>query len=90
MLRFGEREIAKEKFYEVKIPIKSNSKYLTGYLDKDIRPLVLVMPKMIGYVDTFKVGDKNIKLMSFRIDNEKLFETYKTICINIENFNNFE
>ena len=90
MLRFGEREIAKEKFYEAKIPIKSNSKYLTGYLDKDIRPLVLVMPKMIGYVDTFKVRDKNIKLMSFRIDNEKLFETYKIIWINIENFNNFE
>ena len=36
MLRFGEREIAKEKFYEAKIPIKSNSKYLTGYLDTDI------------------------------------------------------
>ena len=48
------------------------------------------MPKMIGYVDTFKVGDKNIKLMSFRIDNEKLFETYKITWINIENFNNFE
>ena len=90
MLRFGEREIAKEKFYEAKIPVKPNSKYLTGYLDKDIRSLVLVMPKMMGYVDTFKVGDKNIKLMSFRIDNEKLFETYKIICINIENFNNFE
>ena len=29
---------------------KSNSKYLTGYLDKAVRPLVLVMPKMSRYV----------------------------------------
>ena len=26
------------------------NKYLIGYLNKDIRPLVLVMPKMSGYV----------------------------------------
>ena len=29
---------------------KTNSKFLTGYLDKVIRPLVLVMPEMSGYV----------------------------------------
>ena len=29
---------------------KTNSKYLIGYLDKAIRPLVLIMPKMNGYV----------------------------------------
>ena len=51
---------------------KTNSKYLIGFLDKDIRPLVLIMPKMSGYVKTFKVEDKNNKLMSFRIDDEKL------------------
>ena len=57
-----EREIAKEKFYATKRPIKiwdvevdnvvisisaktkTNSKYLIGYLDKAIRPLVLIMP----------------------------------------------
>ena len=37
---------------------KTNSKYLTGYLDKDIRPLVLIMPKGSGYAKTFKVEDK--------------------------------
>ena len=57
-MRFGEKEIAKEKFYAAKKPIKiwdvnvdnivisklvktkTNSKYLIGYLDTDIRPLV--------------------------------------------------
>ena len=29
---------------------KTSSKYLIGYLDKDISPLVLIMPKMSGYV----------------------------------------
>ena len=31
---------------------------MTGYLDKDIRPLVLIMPKGSGYAKTFKVEDK--------------------------------
>ena len=77
MVRFGEREIAKEKFQAAKEPIKiwdvnvdnivisklvktkSNSKYLIGYLDKTIRTLVLIMPKMSGYVKTFKVKDED-------------------------------
>ena len=80
MVRFGEKEIAKEKFYAAKKPIKiwdvnvdnivisklvktkTNSKYLIGIkFDKAIRPLVLIMPKMSGYVKTFKVkeGDKD-------------------------------
>ena len=58
------------------VKTKTSSKYLIGYLDKAIRPLVLRMPKMSGYVNTFKVKDgnkdKNNKLMSFRIDDEKL------------------
>ena len=29
---------------------KTNSKYLTGYLDKAIRLLVSIMPKMSGYL----------------------------------------
>ena len=36
---------------------KTNSTYLIGHLDKVIRPLVLVLPKMSGYVMTFKVKD---------------------------------
>ena len=67
-MKLGKTEIAKEKFYATKEPIKicdvavdnivisklgktkSNSKHLIGYLDKNIRPLVLIMPKMTGYV----------------------------------------
>ena len=65
------------------IKAKTNSKYLTGYLDKAIGPLVLIMPKMSGYVKIFKVKDgdevKINKLMSFRIDDEKLLKKYKAI-----------
>ena len=37
--------------------MKTNSEYLIRYLDKAIKPLVLIMPKMSGYVKTFKVKD---------------------------------
>ena len=51
------------------------------YLDKDIRPLVLVMPKMNRYVNTFQVKevdqDKNNTLMSFRLDHENLLKNIK-------------
>ena len=36
------------------VKTKTNSKYLIGYLDKTIRPRVLIMPKMSRYVKTFK------------------------------------
>ena len=65
------------------IEAKTNSKYLIGYSDKAIRQLVLIMPKMTGYVTTFKVKDgnkdKNNKMMSFRIADENLLEKYKAI-----------
>ena len=61
----------------------TNFKYLIRYLDKVIRPLALVLPKISEYVKTFKVRDgdkdKSNKLMSFRIDDEKLLEKFKTI-----------
>ena len=41
------------------IKTKSNSKYLIGYLDELIRPLVLILPKIKGYVKTFKIKGKN-------------------------------
>ena len=66
------------------VKTKTNSKYLTGYLDKAIRPLVLIMPKMSGYVKTFKVKKGNNKLMSFPINEKKLLEMYKAIWIKIE------
>ena len=65
-----------------------------GYLDKAIRPLVSIMPKMGGYVKTFKVKegnkDKNNKLMSFCIDDENLLEKHKAIWTKIEGLENIE
>ena len=67
-MKLVKTEIAKEKLYAAKRPIKicdvivdnivisklvktkTNSKYLIGYLDKNIRSLVLIIPKMTGYV----------------------------------------
>ena len=65
------------------IESKTDSKYSIAYVDKIIRKLVLTLPKMRGCVKIFKVkdGDKNKsnKLVSFRIDDVKLLEKYKTI-----------
>ena len=71
------------------VKTKLNSKYLIEYLDKVIIPKVLIMPKMIGYVKTFKVEDKINKLMSLFIDDEKLLEKYKAIWTKIEGLKNF-
>ena len=72
------------------VKTKTNSNYLIGCLEKDIRPLVLIMPKMSGYVKIFKVGDKNNKLLSFRIDNEKLLEKYKAVWTKIKDSKNIK
>ena len=73
---------------------KTNSKYLIGYLDKVIRLLVLIMPKMSRYVATFKVKDrdkdKSNKLMPFHIDHEKILQKYRTICNKIEDLKSIE
>ena len=73
---------------------KTNSEYLIGYLDKVIRPLVLTLPKVSGNVQTFKdkhgYKDKNNKLVSFRINDEKLLEKCKTIWTKIEGLKNIE
>ena len=48
---------------------------------------------MCGYVKTFKVKegdkDKNNKLMSFRIGDEKLLEKHKAICTEIEDLKKY-
>ena len=70
------------------VKTKINSKYLIGYLDKVIKPLVLIVPKMSECNKTFKLKDrdkdKNNKLMSFHIDSEKLLEKYETTWTKIE------
>ena len=39
------------------VETKNNSKYLIRFLGKFIKPLVLIFPKMSGYLKTFKVKD---------------------------------
>ena len=81
MVRFADREIAKETFYAANRAIKiwsvngdnivisnlvkskTNSKYLIWYLDNALRSLVLIVPKMGGYVKTFKVKEGRNKLI---------------------------
>ena len=67
---------------------------MIGYLDKVIRPLVLIISRKSRYVKTFKVKngdkDKNNKMMSFRTDDEKLLEKYKTTWTKIEDLQNIE
>ena len=68
---------------------KTNFKYLIGIkFDKAIGPLVLIMPKMSGYVKIFKVKEGDNKLISFRIDDEKLLEKYKATWTKIEDLKN--
>ena len=45
------------------IETKTYSKYLIGYVDKVIKPLVLILSKKSRYFQTFKVedGDKDKK-----------------------------
>ena len=78
----------------VAVKTKTIYKYLIEYLDKAVRPLVLITPKMSGYVKTFKVKygdkDKSNKLASFHIDDKKLLEKYKAIWTKIEDLKNIE
>ena len=50
--------------------------YLIGYLIEVIRPLVLILPKMSGYIKIFKdeFGDKNNKLISLHKDDDKILK----------------
>ena len=62
---------------------KTYSQYLIGSLGRVKKPLVLKMPRTSGYVKTSKPKDwdkdKNNKLISFRIVDEKLLEKYRFI-----------
>ena len=76
------------------IETKTNSKCLIRYLDNVIRQLVLILPKMSGYIKTFKVKDgnkdKNNKLMSFCMNDEQLLEKYKAFWTKIKYLKNIE
>ena len=66
---------------------------MAWYSNKVIRSLVLITPKLSGYVKTFKVKDgdtdKSNKLMSFFIDDKKPLEKYKAIWTKIEDLKIF-
>ena len=73
------------------VETKASSKHLIGIkVDGVIRPLVLITPKMSGYVNRFKVEVKISILVSFHVDDEKLLEKYKAIWTKIENLKNIE
>ena len=40
---------------------QTKNNYLIGYLDVVLRPLVLILPKVSGYVNTFKDKDADKK-----------------------------
>ena len=61
---------------------------MNGHLDKVIQQLILVLPKMSGYVETFKSKDKNNKLMSFHIKDNNFLEKYKAIWIKVNDWKN--
>ena len=48
------RDVNVDNIAIAKLFKKTNSKYLIGYLDKDIKPLVLIMLKMSGLVRRLK------------------------------------
>ena len=53
--------------------------YFIGSNDKDvIRPLCLRPSKTTGYINEFN-ENKNIIIMSFRVNNEQLFKKYNKI-----------
>ena len=56
--------------------------------------MALLLPKMSGYVKAFKIKDgdkdKNKKMITFFIDDQKLFEEYKTIWTKIGDLKNIE
>ena len=63
---------------------------MIGYFDKSVRQLVLIIPKMSWYIKAFKIEDESSKLISFQIDDEKLFEKYKANWSKIEALENIE
>ena len=61
---------------------------MIGYLDEFLKPLALILRKMSGYVKTHK--DKNNRLMSFYINNDKLLEKYINTWTKIKEFKKTE
>ena len=67
---------------------------MIGHLDEVIRPIVLGLPKIFSYVKFFnnkdRNKDKNNKLISFPIDDDKLLENIKRYGQKVEDLQNTE
>ena len=59
-------------------------KYIIGYIDNTIRPLQLFLPKMTGYLNIFKDGNRK---MSFLTDNNEFLERCTKIWKKNKRFN---
>ena len=70
------------------VDTKTNSKFLIRFLDKAIKLLVLVLPKMVDMLKHLKVKMKTIKLMSFSINENELLEKYQAIWTKIKDLKN--
>ena len=66
---------------------KNSLKYFIGYNGGDvIRPLCILLPRIIGYVKRF---DSN-KAMSFKVKDNKLLKKYKEVWEKVSNLLNIE
>ena len=74
------------------VQTNNNSKYLIEYLDKVMRSLVLLLPKMSGYIKPFKDKggnkNKNNKSMSLCIKDHKVLQKCQTIWTKTEDLKN--
>ena len=61
---------------------KNAKKYIIGYSDDVIRPLWIMLPQMISFVNCFD----NNKTMSFLADDEELLKEYTKVWKKIINF----
>ena len=56
--------------------MQNNPKYLIGYLEENIKPLVLILLKISGCVKTSKGNNNKLRIMSLRIDDQTLLEKH--------------
>ena len=69
----------KSSHVEAEAETKNLSKYLVGYLDNVIRPLVLMLPKLPGYTifRDLNAPEDDVKCESFTIDAIDSFLAYE-------------
>ena len=61
------------------VEIKTNSAYLVWYLDKVVRPFILIMPKLSGYLRHFKLKmEIKIKTINWSL-SDRLWKAIRKI-----------